>query len=29
MIEIIEGNLLSVTNGIIVHGCNMKGVMDM
>ena len=27
MIEYRKGNLLDVTDGVIVHGCNMKGVM--
>ena len=27
MIEYKKGNLLDVTEGVIVHGCNMKGVM--
>jgi O-acetyl-ADP-ribose deacetylase (regulator of RNase III) len=27
MINIIEGNLLDVDKGIIVHGCNARGVM--
>lgn len=27
MIEYLQGNLLDVTEGIIVHGCNAQGVM--
>lgn len=27
MIEYRKGNLLDVTEGVIVHGCNMQGVM--
>lgn len=27
MIHVIKGNLLEQTTGIIVHGCNMQGVM--
>ena len=27
MIEYRKGNLLDVTEGIIVHGCNMQGIM--
>lgn len=27
MIEYRKGNLLDVTSGVIVHGCNMRGVM--
>jgi len=27
MIETIQGNVLTVTEGIIVHGCNCQGVM--
>lgn len=27
MIEYRKGNLLDVTEGVIIHGCNMQGVM--
>lgn len=27
MIKYIKGNLLNITNGIIMHGCNMQAVM--
>jgi len=27
MIKVNKGNLLDVTSGIIVHGCNAKSVM--
>lgn len=27
MIEYRKGNLLDITSGVIVHGCNMRGVM--